>query len=510
MRKEESIWSIRFKVGVFTLMGLFLVAALSVYVNDRPFWWRPCQLIHINVPDATGLKVKSPIRSLGLQIGFLKTVQLYEDRVKLGICITAPVKVLPETRAFIRGEGFLGDKFVELKPVRYTGDREEEDVIEKKHEDWGPQSPTHSDSPANDSPQDQSHLKKANPGKRHFSLSSLLPPHVWAGALVLTSFAQAQQESKEVPVENAGQGVQELVNEMDGLVTEIKDVTKTLNYAIKPKELRDTLQKLNKTLEHAQTAFAPDGGMTTTAQRTLIKLEDAIEQFRDQMTRVNQGKGSVGMLLNDPSYADEIRQAVRNLNTVLGRVSALRIMVNLFTEFMPAYDSGRGGISIGIWPQRDRYYLLGLSVDPRGLIVNKTVTVASESSSTTTNVTETQTGGILITGMIGKVFWRRLDLAAGFLYGDGAVSIGVNLGSYGFEDRFSFVTNVYAQTRTATPQVDARLHLNWFPTQSPYLKNVYLYGGLESVRRVNNQIAYTVGAGVSFNDQDIKMLFSLL
>ncbi len=478
MEREESIWSIRFKVGIFTILGLFLVGAMSVFVNDRPFWWRPCQLIHINVPDATGLKTKSPVRSLGLQIGFLKSVQLYEDRVKLAICITAPVKVLPKTKASIRGEGFLGDKFVELKPVKYIGDRHEGGIIEKKHEDWMPKS----------------------------SLRFFLPPQFFALFLIQDAFAQ--EESREVPVEGSDQGMQELVDEVDDLVDEIKDITKTLNYAIKPEELKDTLKKLNMTLDHAQKAFAPEGGMTTTAQRTLEKLEDAIEQFRDQMTKINQGKGSLGMLLNDPTYAEEIKKAIQNVNVVLGKVSALRINVNMGAEYISAYRSGRGGVMIGVWPQSDRYYLFGVAVDPRGRVTNKTISVTSSSTTTSTRVTETETGAILFTGMLGKVLWRRLDLSAGFLYGDGAVAMGLNFGAYGFEDRFVLITHIYAGTRNSSTKIDARLALKWFPSYSPYLRNIYVTAGLDAFRQINSRFAYSFGVGLSFDDRDIKMLFS--
>src|SRR5271156_534441 len=121
MNSTQSTLNTRLKVGIFSLVGFALIAVITVWVNDKPFWYRPCQLVHINVEDATGLKTKSPIRSLGLEIGYLRDVDLSETHVSLGICITAPVEVLPSTRAYIRGEGFLGDKFVELKPVRYVG-----------------------------------------------------------------------------------------------------------------------------------------------------------------------------------------------------------------------------------------------------------------------------------------------------------------------------------------------------------------------------------------------------
>src|SRR4051812_35372054 len=115
MNTSQSSFATRFKVGLFTILGLFLIVVVTLVVNNRPFWWRPCQLVRINIEDATGLKTKSPIRSLGIEIGYLKTVDLSETHVTLGICITAPVEVLISTKAYIRGEGFLGDKFVELK-----------------------------------------------------------------------------------------------------------------------------------------------------------------------------------------------------------------------------------------------------------------------------------------------------------------------------------------------------------------------------------------------------------
>src|ERR1041385_3553285 len=121
MSTNEAGTVTRIRVGIFTLATLGLIGAITVFVNDKPFWWRPCQLVHINIEDATGLKMKSPIRSLGLQIGYLRTVAPSETYVPLGICITAPVEILPATRAYVRSEGFLGDKFVELKPVKYVG-----------------------------------------------------------------------------------------------------------------------------------------------------------------------------------------------------------------------------------------------------------------------------------------------------------------------------------------------------------------------------------------------------
>ena len=124
MNPSEANKATTVRVGLFTLFGLALIGAFTVFVNDKPYWWRKCEPVYISVEDATGLKQKSAILSLGLQVGYLNSVELTETRVKIGVCITAPIDILPDTRAYIRGEGFLGDKFVELKPVRYVGNVE--------------------------------------------------------------------------------------------------------------------------------------------------------------------------------------------------------------------------------------------------------------------------------------------------------------------------------------------------------------------------------------------------
>src|SRR5688572_29600529 len=100
----------KLRVGMFTLASILLLGALSVYVNNRPFWWRTCESVLVTVEDATGLKTKAPVKSLGLDIGFIDDIGMVAGGVKIKICVTAPVEVVAETKAFVRSEGFLGDR----------------------------------------------------------------------------------------------------------------------------------------------------------------------------------------------------------------------------------------------------------------------------------------------------------------------------------------------------------------------------------------------------------------
>lgn len=429
MNSTQSSTTTRLKVGIFTLIGFVVIVLYTVLANNRPFWWRPCQFVKINVEDATGLKTKAPIRSLGIEIGYLKSVNLTETHVNLGICITAPVEVLPDTRAYIRGEGFLGDKFVELKPVKYLGN----ETGKVEH-----------------SPASSTADKKLETIENSKSLSKNYKLHTqlirWVHNLDEAIFPSAlavppsgslavpkPKGGREIPVGEGGQDVQHLVTKVDDLVQQVTNLTDNLKEAINPDELKKTMKQLNQTLENASKTLAPEGGLTQTAQRSLGKLEDAIEQLRDMMTRVNKGEGSVGMLLNDPSYADEIRLAIKNINRLLNKVGEVRFVVDMGVSSLTIYNGVRGWFNLAIWPNATRYYLLGIASDPRGRISNTTVTTTAGGFSQTTQTQVVDQTGILLTGMMGKVFWNRLDLAVGFLYGDGAATVALRLGPNGNE-----------------------------------------------------------------------------
>jgi phospholipid/cholesterol/gamma-HCH transport system substrate-binding protein len=476
MDTSQTPTSLKIKVGVFTLLGLLLIGAATVFMNNRPFWWRPCQLVHINIEDATGLKSKSPVKSLGLQIGYLHSIELSETHVRLGICITAPVEVLPSTRAYIRGEGFLGDKFVELKPVKFTGAK----------------------APDTDA-----------------SFFDLLVPSVHASEALMSSAmaadpqAQSQKSAREIPVGQASQDVQKLVEQVDGLVSEMKGLTNNLREAINPQDLRRTMLQLNKTLENASKTLSPGGGLNTTAQRTLEKLEDSVDQLRDVMSRINKGEGSIGMLINDPVYAQELRETIRTLNSVINRLSKVRIVLNLGAEQIEGLPAGgsRGFLLLNIWPNPYRYYRLGVSSDPRGSLNVVDTTTVSGGVSTTVQTTTTNLGGFVMSLQMGRVFFRRLDLSIGLLHGDGAFSTELNLGPTDREEMFRIQGDIYARGRGVPTNGRAFAILQPF-INSPGLGAIYVKGGLESFRKINNTVNYSIGAGLMFDDEDLRILFA--
>lgn len=542
MNPTEANRATTIRVGLFSLFGLALIGAFTVFVNDKPYWWRKCEPVFINVEDATGLKPKSAIRSLGLQIGYLHSVELTETRVRIGVCITAPVEILGDTRAYIRGEGFLGDKFVELKPVRYTGSSK----VGPRGAPAVPPAPVSAPSPAESSTAENrkpsskvgkvSHLQKelaehpfSDPVKALESKPVLIekeksPLEVqrelesesvdfrFSPGKILDFFipsakAEDVSNAKEVQVGTSNKDMDKLIEQSNKLMIEMTDLTKNLKEGFQPQELRQTIQQLNKTLEAASRTLSPEGGLNSTARRALEKLEKAFDSMQQQMDRINRGEGSLGRLLNDPVYADETLKAMKNLNKLLNKAADIQFIVRLGSEQLPAYDGGRGYFQMQVYPNPSRYYLVGITIDPRGSrkVLNTTTTSNGQSNSVSTE--QIEEGGILLTGMLGKVLYNRIDVAAGALHGDGAVSLALHLGPTGYENMLTVKNDAYVRGRGFG--LNDRLTLTVRPfAYNDMLNTIYLTGGIESFKKYNGKTPYLFGAGVTFSDDDIKLLFA--
>ncbi len=500
-----------FRVGIFTLLGVALIGALTVFVNDRPFWWKSCQPVYISVEDATGLKTKSPIKSLGIQVGYLKSIELSETHVKLGICLTAAVEVTPETRAYIRGEGFLGDKFVELKPMKYTGgERSINSVRTTPSEQSRVESVPHSSDDVK--AEDQKALEKTLETSEA-SRSRPLPVevHTKRESKSILDFlfpsANAEEAGKEVPVGKRNGDMDKLLESADKLMGELTELTKNLKEGLNPKELKETIQALNKMLQNASKTLSPEGGLNGTARKALEKLDDAFGQLKEQMTRINHGEGSLGKIINDPVYAEELLKAAKSINKLLDKTVDVRFRVNLGAEQIPIYNGSRGFFQLAIWPRKDRYYLVGISIDPRGRRNFVTTNTTGGGSTTQTQQETLEETGIILTGMLGKVFFNRLNLAAGALHGDGAVSTGLFLGPKGREEQFELKADFF--TRGKSQSLNQRLTVTAFPFMGiDGMGGAYIKGGIETFRKQNGHTPWMFGAGIAFDDEDIKLLFA--
>lgn len=499
------------RIGIFTSIGVALIVGFSVWVNDHPYWYRPCNEVKIHVDDATGLRRKSPVKTLGLDIGYINDVKLDEEKVMVKVCVTGPVKLIPETRAFIRSNGFLGDKFLELKPMARIGDSETHEPanpIPPAKEEEAPPSPTgqaHDDlknfsaapaqilnsipvEPKERLPWEEENKESRKPatilGGALSCLFSFLIPEAHAETATLNA-------SREAELQDTVKKVGKLIDQLTLMVGDLREVTQQ-------KEFKDTIINLNSAMKHLEVLLRPDGKVMKNVDSAMESLKNTMASAEKAMKKVSDGEGSLGKLVNDPGLYEELRNAIRSVNLLLGKAGGLKTYVDISGYSIKAYDGARANFSLMIAPNPTRYYLVGLTNDPRGRD-RKTVTTTSVDGSRpiveTKNVNEEK--GLRITAMFGKYF-GPLDLRVGLMEDYGAVSIGFWADE---QRRYGLRADVYSlgKGQPYTARLSARAQI---------IPGIYVTGGLDTTQKYLGHRTWFTGVGLFFDDDDIKYLFA--
>lgn len=493
------------RIGIFTSIGVALIVGFSVWVNDHPYWYRSCNEVKIHVDDATGLRRKSPVKTLGLDIGYINDVRLDEEKVLVKVCVTGPVKLVPETRAFIRSAGFLGDKFLELKPVERIG------AESSPRPDGNAIPPAQEEKPDG---QAEDALKNSSSAPLHI-LNSVTheskPEYPWEkesrhpAAIILESFsyllswvlpeAHAEQAtlnaSREAELQDTVKKVGKLIDQLTLMVGDLREVTQQ-------KEFKETIINLNSAMKHLEVLLRPEGKVMKNVDSAMESLKNTMASAEKAMKKISDGEGSLGKLVNDPGLYEEMRNAIRSVNLLLGKAGGLKTYIDISGVTIKAYEGARANFSLIIAPNPGRYYLVGLTNDPRGRD-RKTVTTTSVNNGPTNtevkNVNEEK--GLRITAMFGKYF-GHLDLRVGLMEDYGAVSAG-----YWFDEqrRYGLRADLYSlgKGQPYTARLSARAQI---------MPSVYVTGGVDTTQKYLGHKTYFVGGGLFFDDDDIKYLFA--
>jgi hypothetical protein len=309
--------------------------------------------------------------------------------------------------------------------------------------------------------------------------------------------------ARQVPAIESSLDTQRVIGRVNGLVDELTTLGDSLKEGVSPKQMKTTVQKIDTALDSASKFMAPGGGVSQSSDRIQAKMQDAVEQLQDSMTRTEKGEGSVGMFLHDPELAQELKEVSAKASKLLTHKYEIRFVLDVGIQEIPAYplSNSRSYLNIGIWPRPDYYYLFGVANDPRGtLTVTNTTTTDASGNSTSTLSTQVNETGFVFTGMVGKLFFdRRLDLSIGILYGDLDVSAAANLGFGDYVNRLRLEFDVYSHGVGAPNETRVNLILRPVPA-------IYFQVGLDGYNRVDGQLPWMYGVGLTFDDKDLRFL----
>src|SRR5205085_6108506 len=119
MSKSHQEW----KVGLFVLIGLVLLAGLLLEFSKGLSFFRPTYVIYLRAANVGGLKPSAAVLMSGVQVGTVSDIQLAPDgkSVTITLRLYKQFVIHKDAKFIIDQSGFLGDQFVAIEPTQNEG-----------------------------------------------------------------------------------------------------------------------------------------------------------------------------------------------------------------------------------------------------------------------------------------------------------------------------------------------------------------------------------------------------
>jgi phospholipid/cholesterol/gamma-HCH transport system substrate-binding protein len=258
-------------------------------------------------------------------------------------------------------------------------------------------------------------------------------------------------------------------------------------------------------------------------RQAVERLTASLEQVEHLVARVNEGKSIAGRLLVDERLGRKVGTAAEDLADQLDRIFKLQIQLQLRSEWLLNQTGAKTYFGVRLLPRPDKFYLLEIVADPRGVDTRTTDTLvrctglpgspgvcdptAGETTEVTTRTQHEEK--LTFSAQIGKRY-GPLTFRVGVIESSGGVGADLHL----FHDSLQLSASIYQFSR---PYEDvfprAKVWMNYYLFQHFVLTagaddflNSWDQGRYPGGPKftIGNDVFF--GAGLFFTDDDLKTL----
>jgi len=118
--------NLELKVGVFVIIALVLLIIFVFLISDISFF-KPGWNLKVIFGFADGVKIASPVRVAGVDMGKVKEIKMFYDTkekktvIEIMVWLGSDAKVPVDSKAWVNQLGLLGEKYIEIIPGKnYT------------------------------------------------------------------------------------------------------------------------------------------------------------------------------------------------------------------------------------------------------------------------------------------------------------------------------------------------------------------------------------------------------
>ena len=472
-----STMATEFKVGLFTLFGIAATVFSIFVLSPGLFDNEEKNQFYTILSDASGILEKTHVKTNGVNIGRVVSVELNDRATKVVLEVREDVMIPVGSKILIRTVGFLGDKFIEIQRPSGT-----EQAIEA----------------GGFIPQDKDASDLSEVIEIVGSIGKDIKKVTENLAAVLGTEEGRQSLSKivknvEVFTDDARGILADNRAEVKELITNIREFSKTLNEVLDP-ENRERIERILANFD-----------------QSMEEVRGATKNINLISERVEKGEGTIGRLVNDDDTLVEIEGAIKDLRKVLAPVTKLEVAVETHAEIRRD-DSSQTYFNLTFRTRPDMYYLLGFTDVDERVIDTTTETIDADASDNSTRIRERVVDDrALRFNLQFAKRWGILTARLGLFESTG----GVGADLYFLSDRLRLTFEAFDFTSATEDALRRTAHLKVYAS-ALFFNHIYTVIGVDDITRLDQQTGkvdkspnYYFGAGLTFTDQDLKSLFGL-
>lgn len=483
------------RIGLFMLMGMFILGVFIIKIEDIPVGERGERLtVTARFSSVAGLDRKAAVRIAGVRVGKVESIFLDGSEALLEISLSPDVRLHEGAVAQVTSLGMLGDKYIEILP----GD---------------PRLP----------------LLPAGAelgGATVPSFDDVLRVATEIGADVKEVTAALRGSigglQGEVALEEIVQNIRDLTGSLKVLITEnqVNVNRTTANFAEFSATLRDELPRITDKMnlltdqlnevvgENRDDLQASMGNIRELTER----LQASAENLNSITGKIDSGEGSIGKLVNDETTVnklndtlDAIEDGVETLNETMGRYRRYQLEIALRGEALTNSSKSRTAFGFDLWTTKKRFFRIEGVDTPYGRTKTTTEFVTTilpdgtEHSFLQTTLKTTDKIGI--SAQVGYRMFPDTTLRAGLIESTGGVGVDhrINLGKRP-------LVLVFEAYDFARPN-DENFHL-LFEGRYFVSPHIFVTAGWDDPL-VSERSSFLIGGGITWNDEDVKYSLGL-
>lgn len=250
-------------------------------------------------------------------------------------------------------------------------------------------------------------------------------------------------------------------------------------------------------------------------KQAVDKLTASLERLEDLLAKVGEGKSIAGKLLVDERLGRKVGQTIEDVADVYDRIFKLQIQVQLRSEWLLNQTGAKTYFGVRLLPRPDKYYLLEVVSDPRGVdrVWSETITTrdpVTNADSTTVSTHTIHDPDKLTFSLQFAKRYGPVTFRVGVIESSGGVGSDLHL----FRDSLQLSVNAYQFSRpyqNVFPR--AKIWVNYY-----FFQNFFVTAGADDFLNTWRSGRYPggpkfaigndafFGAGLFFTDDDLKTL----